>query len=52
MENTAQATPPAVIIAVCAVLGFVATSTLMLWLERDPAILLDLSSLSAAFICL
>ena len=52
MENAAQETPLPVTILVSAVLGFIVTSALMLWLERGPAILLDLSGLSAAFLCL
>lgn len=52
MENTAPETPPAVIVIVSAVLGFIATATLLMWLERGPSILLELSSLSAAFLCL
>lgn len=52
MENTAQETPLAVTLLVSAVLGFITAAALLLWLQQGPAILLDLSGLSAAFICM
>ncbi len=52
METTAQEAPLAVSLLVSATFGFILAGAVMLWLERGPAILLDLSGLSAAFICL
>lgn len=51
MTTVTPATPLSVTLAIAAGVGFVATASLALWLERGPAILLDLSSLGAAFIC-
>lgn len=43
--------PPAVTYALWAIGGFALTAALLLWLERGPAILLDLSSFSSRFLC-
>lgn len=43
--------PPAVTLALWAAAGFLTLGALMLWLERGSAILLDLSALSARFLC-
>lgn len=52
MENATEEMPLTVILPVFAVLGLISASALWLWLERGTAILLDLSGLAAAFICL
>jgi len=51
METAAQKTPPAVYVLVSLMAGFILAGSLMLWLERGPAILLDLSAMAAGFIC-
>ena len=51
METAAQKTPPMVYVLVSLMVGFVLAGSLMLWLERGPAILLDLSAMAAGFIC-
>lgn len=50
-EPHAGSMPPAVAYGLWAVAGFAAAAAALLWLERGPAILLDLSALSASFIC-
>jgi hypothetical protein len=50
-KSTSGLMPPTVTIALWAVGGFAVTAALLLWLERGPAILLDLSALSSRFIC-
>jgi hypothetical protein len=52
MEDANQDTPLAVYVSVSALFGFAVAGAVLMWLERGPAILLDLSGLSAAFICL
>lgn len=51
METAAHKTPPAVYVLVSLTAGFVLSGAVMLWLERGPAILLDLSAMTAGFIC-
>lgn len=51
MDGSAQPTPLAVTIVFAAVAGFVIAGAAGVWLARGPAILIELSHLSAAFVC-
>lgn len=51
MKTATQETPLPVFLLVATTFGFVMAGAVMLWLERGPAILLDLSAMTAAFIC-
>ncbi|RME97404.1 MAG: hypothetical protein D6773_15840 [Alphaproteobacteria bacterium] len=46
-----QTMPPLALASVAGAAGLLVTGALLLWLERAPALLLQLSPLSAAWIC-